>query len=220
MADARDFHGFFRGFQVRRGQRSDVPFSVVGGDRVHGTGVETVRYAPGVRIFGETDGYLTRDPGTALTIMSADCVPVYVVDPDHSVVGLLHAGWRGTVGGILPNALRRMARQFGTKIRRVFVSLGPHARSCCYEVREDTARAFGKYPFALRALADRPGSFRLDLSAVLRSQAMGCGVLPKNFCVAPFCTVHDRRFHSYRRDKTRKRMCALIMKGIGHEKKG
>ena len=52
----------------------------------------------GESVVGEGDGHITRQPGLLLTVTLADCVPVFIADPVHRAVALLHAGWRGRPG--------------------------------------------------------------------------------------------------------------------------
>ena len=83
--------------------------AVVLGHQVHGIEVEGVGPARGwVQIEG-VDGWVTTSPGVLLTVTVADCIPVYLVVPGRGVA-LLHAGWRGTAGGILKVGLTRLVQ--------------------------------------------------------------------------------------------------------------
>ena len=88
-----------------------------------------------------TDGLITDNPEIILTLKVADCVPVYL--SSSHIIGLLHSGWRGTVGGIVPNAVRKMIKM-GADPKEVSVFLGPAIGFCCYEVDEEVADNFNK----------------------------------------------------------------------------
>lgn len=130
--------------------------------QVHGAHV-VVAAAPAE----EADGILTAEPGLALGIMTADCVPVLLVDTRLRVVGAIHAGWRGTAAGIAAEAVEAMRREFGSRAQEVVAAVGPSIGPCCYAVGEEVRGRFAADLFA--------GS-RLDLWEANRRQLVGAGV--------------------------------------------
>lgn len=103
--------------------------------QVHGTKV-LVHDAPfdgWIRVEG-ADGHIVIGAGAA-AVTIADCVPVFIAHPSGTV-GIVHAGWRGVAGGILPEALRRFA-QLGFPVDECVVHLGPSICGRCYEVGTD-----------------------------------------------------------------------------------
>jgi len=111
-----------------------------GGKQVHGAGVARVTGAergagaePGTSI-PDVDALWTDEPGIALTVRTADCVPIVVVDPSRPAIAAIHAGWRGLVAGVVEAAVEAMGGGDGT-IAFVGPSIGP----CCYEVGEEVA---------------------------------------------------------------------------------
>ena len=133
------------------------------------------------------DGHLAATPATSCAVTVADCVPVFVAHPSGAIA-LLHAGWRGTAGGILPAALRLLAER-GLAAADVRVHTGPAICGDCYEVSPDVfARLTGR-------AVDAPAP--VDLRAVLADQARAAGV--RHVSTSERCTRCDNdRFYSHR----------------------
>lgn len=156
---------------------------VVGG-QVHGTRVAPVAAAERGRgaaaaedVLPDTDGLLTATPDLPVAVLTADCVPVFLWAPGAGVAGLLHAGWRGTLRGILPAALDRLRRTWDVAPADLCVAFGPSIGACCFEVgREvaDEARAHPATGDTLRSTG--PDSWHLDLRGHLRAQCVAAGV--------------------------------------------
>jgi YfiH family protein len=150
---------------------------------------------------GEGDALLTREPGVTVSVRTADCFPVLLVDVRHRAVAAVHAGWRGTAEGILVETLRRMHDEFGTRVADISAAIGPGIGACCYEVGEEVAHRFG--------LA---GAGRIDLAAENLRQLVQHRVSHGSISVAGACTFCDQgRFYSWRRDReTAGRMISYI----------
>ncbi|MCR5685909.1 MAG: peptidoglycan editing factor PgeF [Lachnospiraceae bacterium] len=88
------------------------------------------------------DGQITDEPGLVLIAYGADCVPVYLADPAHHAVGLVHSGWKGTLNSISADALKLMNEHYGTKPEDVTAVIGPSISSDAYEVGYDVAQFF------------------------------------------------------------------------------
>ncbi len=73
----------------------------------------------------DVDGLVTNVPGVALVTHHADCTPVYLFDPVHRAIGMIHAGWRGTVQEIARVAVETMTREFGSKPADMLAMIGP-----------------------------------------------------------------------------------------------
>ncbi len=131
----------------------------------------------------EADGLVTRTPELALMVFSADCVPILLEGP--GVVAAVHAGWRGTVKGIAPKAVREM----GCDPASVRAWIGPAIGPCCYQVGEEVRQAMAA------CLGDEAEDFfsgdRVDLKGFNRRLLENCGV--KEISVSPVCTMcsHD-----------------------------
>jgi YfiH family protein len=87
--------------------------------------------------FLEGDYLVTNQPLIGVGVMTADCLPVVLYDSVHQAVAVVHAGWRGSVQGVVLTALEVMKENFGTKPEQLTVFFGPCAQVCCYEVGQD-----------------------------------------------------------------------------------
>ncbi len=88
------------------------------------------------------DGLLTDEPGIALGIQTADCVPVLVADRRTGAVAAFHAGWRGTLKRIVEHGIGRMRLEFGSKPEDLCAAIGPAIGPCCYGVGEEVEHEF------------------------------------------------------------------------------
>lgn len=171
-------------------------------EQVHGT---VIHPAPS-RQTCAGDGWWTQRPDTVLVIGVADCVPAFVWDTERRSVALVHAGWRGTAGGILGRALDLLLSQ-GSEARHLRVALGPSIGPCCYPVSRDVASRFPE-----TAITRRGDALHLDLRLANRQQAVARGLTPQQVQDQPPCTsCHSDTFFSYRKHGARSgRMWALL----------
>jgi len=188
----------------------------------------------------EGDALLTDEAGILLSVRTADCLPVLLVDPKGRAVGAVHAGWRGALARIVEKAVGEMRRVYGSDARSLLAVLGPSIRACCYEVGEQVEEAFlGRFPHADRFFRKRSGphashaergsssftntqppdhkadsnpSVHLDLVAVAQDQLRTLGLAPHNVASVDFCTAcRTDLFYSYRREGSAVgRMLAVI----------
>jgi YfiH family protein len=91
---------------------------------------------------GRADGLITATPGVALMTLHADCLPIILADPALPAVGVVHAGWRGTVVNAVSATVDAMQSEFGADPARMVALLGPAIRSCCYEVGDEVVEAW------------------------------------------------------------------------------
>ena len=122
--------------------------SVVTSDQTHTANVRVVteedkgRGLIRPREYQDVDGMVTNVPGITLVTFYADCVPLYLVDPVQRAIGLVHSGWKGTVGKIGLEAVRVMEREYGTDPKNLTAAIGPSICQDCYEVSEDVIEEF------------------------------------------------------------------------------
>ncbi len=194
---------------------------------VHGTdiaeaGRETL--GKGLVIYEDHDGSVTDVPGIALTVTCGDCLPIFAWDKKKGAIGLVHAGWRGTLAGIAAELVYKMQKLYGTDPADLTVRIGPGIDACCFEVKEDCYGLFlDKYPWAEDFMYRRPdGSFTLDLKGINLEILSLCGV--EDAEASKECTCCGKeRYYSWRRSGERDRMLAYIyLKGSpeGPEGKG
>jgi len=150
--------------------------------------------------FDGADGHLALDTGIALAVTIADCVPVFVAHLQSGTVALLHAGWRGTAGRILPKALGLMA-QAGLAAADLHLHLGPAICGRCYEVGPEV---FGQLT-GWSTVRNR----NVDLRALLAEQAKEEGV--GRISASPYCTRCDNdRFFSHRAGDAERQISVIV----------
>ncbi|MDK2855047.1 MAG: purine-nucleoside/S-methyl-5-thioadenosine phosphorylase / adenosine deaminase [Bacillota bacterium] len=183
------------------------PRALVAGRQVHGTRVAEVRAEDagrGARAWEDglpaTDALITNVPGLPLSVYTADCVPLLFLDPVCPAVAAVHAGWRGSVAGIVPATLAALRVTYGTRPADVLVAIGPSIGPCCYEVDEKVIAPLRDFPFWQEvARESRPGHWYLDLWELNRRQLTAAGVPAENIAVSGLCTsCHVEDFYSYR----------------------
>jgi polyphenol oxidase len=186
--------------------RLDIPQEMLATmNQVHGERIALVETG------GEhpaTDAIVTRTPGLALAVRTADCVPILCYVPAHNVVAGIHAGWKGSALGIAGKTIAFLGDVFNVEPVDVFCYIGPGARSCCYEVDPDIAAQFDP-----SVVVEREGRKpRIDLPAANALDLQRRGVPEANIEMENICTVcHPALLHSHRRDGARAgRMLAVI----------
>ena len=145
------------------------------------------------------DAMVTRHPGLALGVLTADCGPILFCDSDSKVIGAAHAGWRGAKSGVIENTVAAMVG-LGAERSRIKAVLGPCITQPNYEVgpefldaftadTPDNSRFFKPSPKADHALFDLPG--------YVGHMAAQSGI---DLTFTGHCTyADDTRFFSYRR---------------------
>ncbi len=163
--------------------------------QVHGTDIREVTdgpssgrfLQPGAEPFPKSDGLVTSSRGRALTLLTADCLPVAMAAADGSRLALLHAGWRGIEAGVIEAGVAVV----GTE---AVAAIGPGAGPCCYEVGEDVAG-----PLTRRFGEDVVRDGRADLWLCAERALRTSGV--DQVAVAGECTIcTEDRYFSHRRD--------------------
>ncbi len=169
------------------------------------------------------DASITNRPNLLLTVQTADCVPILLVDPKKRAIAAIHAGWRGTLVRIAAKTIGAMQMHFGTNPRDLLAAIGPSIGPCCYEVGTEVATQFlsqfpdaptyfdefrtGDEPNPIQWLNMMPPGHQpppkgvlLDLRKANRSQLLVAGLRPQNIHTINLCTAcrHDLLF-SYRK---------------------
>jgi polyphenol oxidase len=181
--------------------------------QVHGGKVARVRAGddPEALARVEADAIYTSDPGVALGVFVADCIPMLIADRRTGACAAVHAGWRGTVAGVAPAVVRVLGRELGSRPADLSVAMGPAIGLCCFEVGTDVVAAFvaalSDFPDAEVVMPSPrgvPGKWHIDLKAANRLLLLGAGVPEEAIDAGPECTCCDReRFFSFRRDRDR-----------------
>ncbi|MBS1801472.1 MAG: peptidoglycan editing factor PgeF [Acidobacteria bacterium] len=160
----------------------------------------------------EGDGLVTNVLGVLLAVGTADCVPVLVVDPIHRAVGAFHAGWRGTVAGIVQQGIALMQQQYGSHPGEMMAAVGPSIGACCYAVGEEVRHQFAaRFLYAQDLFVSRSndGAAQLyvDLWEANRRQLIDAGAAPERVTMIGECTAcartasGERRYFSHRAER-------------------
>lgn len=203
---AADLEGVVANRRRALGQIGRLPDQAVVCGLVHGTTVQVVAgrdagrgILPSTNLIRETDGIITREPGLALLMCFADCVPLIVVDTAQRAIGLAHAGWRGTLAGMAGALVTAMHEQCGSDTASLLAVIGPSIGPEVYTVGEEVVSAFTQaYPDDPLFTTDARGT-QLNLWEANRRQFMRAGLSPSAVSCADFCTyTHGERLFSHR----------------------
>lgn len=177
----------------------DGPTEMLTVRQVHGTRVLTVGPGDGVsllrdgRAIEEADGMLSCVAGAMLAVQAADCVPVLIADTGKRVVGAFHAGWRGTVAGIVEQGIAQMRQEFGCRVEDLTGAVGPAIGPCCYTVGEEVLHRFAAaFGYAAELFEQRGEQMYLDLHAANRRQLLTAGLSADRVNVVGECTACSR----------------------------
>ncbi len=148
----------------------------------------------------QADALVTKTSGLAIGILTADCGPVLFVDPQNRIIGAAHSGWKGALGGILPNTVAAM-EELGAKAENIIAVMGPMISQKAYEVgpefavrflevSQDNERFFTRSKKPLHSMFDLPAFIKAQLDKLSLKQVIDLKL----------CTYADEdRFFSYRR---------------------
>lgn len=168
--------------------------------QVHGADVAWAM--PG--LVPEADALLTYTPGLALLVRVADCVPIVLATEERDTVGVVHAGRRGLVAGVVPAAARILLERGRGPVT---AWIGPHICGRCYELDAVTAAGIAEaVPSA--ASTTWAGTPAADIGAGVTAQLAELGVAVHHL---EGCTLEDDRFFSHRRNGTTQRQGALVV---------
>ena len=166
-------------------------------NQVHGAKVVHVDVAGGpLEPVGDADGAVTLHAGVVLAVRTADCVPVLLAC--GAGVAVAHAGWRGTVAGIVPQTAQLLLELTGGEPSDVIAAIGPSISGDAYEVGKevvDAVRASGVSDEVYLSQVD--GQLHVDLAAVVKFQLRSLGIEQTDHM--KMCTYGDQRFFSHRR---------------------
>ena len=199
-------------FSTERGE--ELPFYVVQPHQVHGCVIREVTNPLTTRDELEGVDALTTDvPGVAISVRTADCIPVLLYDPVHRAVAAVHDGWRGTVQKLSRKVIDFMQGRYGTVASDLQAVIGPGIGPDSFQVGQEVVDAFREAGFPMDEIlkdcgpkaptADNPMAcgLHIDLWLANRWLLESAGVKPDNIQVAGVCTYRNNdRFFSARRE--------------------
>lgn len=171
-------------------------------------------------VFPATDALVSFNPEVAVGVLTADCVPILLHAPDIRAVAAIHAGWKGTLGGILDHTVALLCER-GADPKNMTAIFGPSISAPVYEVSPDMAEEFAGAGFA--DCVSYPGGAgsrpHLDLQGANALRLVRLGLDEGRIVRSNFCTFSSTTpggaplFPSYRRDKTPLRLLSMIGAG-------
>ncbi|WP_370875139.1 peptidoglycan editing factor PgeF [Metabacillus malikii] len=196
-------------------------------EQVHGHHIEkitTENRGKGFYSYDEAiskcDGFYTSEKGIILALCFADCVPVYFLEPSRKVVGIAHAGWRGTVENICGKFIDIWKNDELILPENIKVTIGPSISDCCYIVDEKVISEINKMNIqhinqSYEKITDN--EYKLNLKELNKYLLLNAGIKNENITISQYCTCcEEDLFFSHRRDKGKTgRMLSFI--GINRE---
>ena len=147
--------------------------------------------------YTNTDGLVNYGSSKILTLLTADCIPIFIYDKIKKNISLIHSGWRGLSTGIFFNAMHILFKA-NDNINDFKFVIGPSIKKCCYEV---DIKVYSKFDEKFYELKD-DGKAMLDLQSVLLNQILSYGFFISNVLIDSECTKCSyKKFFSYRREK-------------------
>ncbi len=153
------------------------------------------RIGPGPHVVGTCDALLTAEPFVALTVRTADCLPIALAG--GGVVAIVHAGWRGLAADVLDIVVGRMGVEYGVPSHSVHAVIGVGVGPCHYRVGEEVVAALGRHPVEGE---EWRGNGAVGLARWARGRLAALGVAAPRVRVLEGCTACSPSHHSYRRD--------------------
>ena len=150
--------------------------------------------------YEDCDGIFTSNKDLALEVSTADCLPVFFADKNF--FGVVHAGWKGLSEGIIENSIGLLTKN-GFVLDDTHVLIGPSIRKDHFEVKEDVACLFDK-----KFLISKNEKTFLSLQDIVINQLNSFNIY--DIIDVEECTYSTQHYHSYRRDKTDKRIKGRI----------
>ena len=149
---------------------------------------------------GEGDALITEDKNIAISVFTADCVPIVMYDKNLNLLAAIHSGWKGTFNEISLKALNKFIEK-GSKVENIKVYIGPHICESCYEVSEELIEKFKEKEVYKNANISN-GRY-LSLEKCIKESLNKAGVPSKNIKSLNLCTYCEKniKLHSFRKDR-------------------
>lgn len=174
--------------------------AIVSMSQTHSTNIEVVKNKK--LVYSNVDGIFACNKNYALQVKTADCLPIFFIHKHKNIFGVIHAGWKGLKNGIILKSTNLLKSHIND-LNDITAFIGPSISQKNYEVKNEFIDYFGNE--FIDKVEDK---FFCNLKGVASSQLQKLGV--KNVIDCNQCTYENENYHSYRRNKTSKRMTGLI----------
>ncbi len=175
--------------------------------QVHGTDFIHIDHAISALAVNSTtvaDGLFTTASDVGLMIKTADCQPVVMFDPVKRVIANIHCGWRGSVKGILPRAVLELGSVYGSCPEDIWAGIGPSLGPCCAEFK-GWRKILPEWMADFQCKTDY-----FDFWQISKRQLVDSGIPEKQIYCAGICTVCNKDYFSYRREKDTGRFATVV----------
>ena len=174
--------------------------AIVSMSQTHSTNIEVVKNKK--LVYNNVDGIFACNKNYALQVKTADCLPIFFIHKHNNIFGVIHAGWKGLKNGIISKSTNLLKSHIND-LNEITAFIGPSISQKNYEVKNEFIDYFGN-----KFIDKVEDKFFCNLKGVASSKLQKLGV--KNVIDCNQCTYENENYHSYRRDKTSKRMTGLI----------
>jgi polyphenol oxidase len=154
---------------------------------------------PKLNIVFDADAVITRSPKICMVIRTSDCVPLILYDPKNNVLGVTHAGWRGTYVEIAKRTVEKMAKEFMVNPADLIVGIGPSLGPDHFFIRKDVKIKFEEKGWENYLNYQSKDQWLLDIWAINKKQLVDSGVKEKNIEDSGISTFSSDLFYSYRK---------------------
>lgn len=148
-----------------------------------------------------TDGLISKKRGFFPGVVTADCLPIMFYDHTKKIIGIVHAGYKGILNGIIENEVNKLIN-LGSNPSDIIVGIGPSIGECCYNVSEDRIKIFkNKFPGLKNIYTFKDKKYFLNLGSVAEQLLLGLKIKKNNIENCNICTKDSNgKFFSFRGD--------------------
>lgn len=160
--------------------------------------------SPSKYFYLDYDAMITQRKGLAIGVLTADCLPILVYDTAQEVIGIVHAGWRGTCLNIVGNVVSKLRKAFDVEPENLMVGLGPCIGECCYEVDIKVVRSIKNSTNRWKEFIKpkKANRYSFDLVGLNIHQLQQAGVPQENIVRVTACTAcNSKIFFSHRANR-------------------
>ena len=161
-------------------------------DQIHSKNVSIINRSG---VYEDVDGLISTNKTYVLSILIADCVPLFLLCTRTNCSALIHSGWRGAEKNIASIAINNL-KSLGVRSFDIKAVIGPCIKQCCFQVDRDVAEKFNTN----YSINSKNSKFMLDLSNVVYDQLIDCGVSKDSILLDANCTFCNKSYFSFRRE--------------------
>lgn len=163
--------------------------------------------------YTDVDGLITDKKNIALSTLHADCTPIFFYDPIKKIIGMAHAGWKGTIKNIAGNMVQKFVENFYSNPQDILAVIGPSLGQCCFEVDKDVAEIILSIDMNyLQFMEARGMKYNFDLWEINKYILVNEGLKQENIEISELCTkCNNDLFFSHRGQKGKRGLMSGII---------